>query len=122
MGRGPRPHVLGCTRSLLSVTDAVELDADPTRNPMSVPGLRNLFVVRLRIGWVNAEDEPFKPEVAPVWCSQRDIVQLIEKCVDAPEDLRFDILYGISNNPYCWADVARAKEVVGYVPLDGGAA
>ena len=83
--------------------------------------VHGLSCLCLRIGWVNAEDEPFKPEVAPVWCSQRDIVQLIEKCVDAPEDLRFDILYGISNNPYCWADVARGKEVVGYVPLDGGA-
>ncbi len=76
----------------------------------------------LRIGWVNAEDEPYKSEVAPVWCSQRDIVQLIEKSVDAPADLKFDILYGISNNPYCWVDVARGSEVVGYVPQDGGGA
>ena len=73
----------------------------------------------LRIGWVNKEDAPYNPKVAPVWCSQWDIVQLIERCVDAPDDVRFDILYGISNNPYCWVDVARGKEVVGYEPQDG---
>ncbi len=84
--------------------------------------VHGLSCLCLRIGWVNAEDRPFKPEIAPVWCSQRDIVQLIECCVDAPDDLRFDILYGISKNRFCWVDVARGKDVVGFEPVDGDAA
>lgn len=82
--------------------------------------VHGLSCLCLRIGWVNAQDEPYKPAIAPVWCSQRDIVQLIEKCIDAPGDLRFDIFYGISKNPLCWVDIARAKAVVGYDPQDGG--
>ena len=80
-------------------------------------------VICIRIGWVNAEDSPQGSPISPVWCSQRDIVQMIERCVDAPESLRFDIFYGISNNEHCWVDVARGEEI-GYAPLDsadGGA-
>ena len=72
----------------------------------------------LRIGWVNAEDRAWKPELGAVWSSQRDIVQLVERCVDAPDDLRFDIFYGLSNNRYRWADIEHPREVVGYVPQD----
>ena len=43
---------------------------------------------------------------------------MIERCVDAPESMKFDIFYGISDNDYCWVDVARGKEI-GYVPEDG---
>jgi len=78
--------------------------------------------IALRIGWVNIEDRPDKPrkpaEGASVWCSQRDIVQLIERCVVAPAELKFDILYGISVHECCWLDIERARRQVGYVPQD----
>ena len=72
----------------------------------------------IRIGWVNAEDSSQGSPITPVWSSQRDIVQMIEKCVDAPESLRFDIFYGISDNAHCWVDVKRGERI-GYVPEDG---
>ncbi len=71
----------------------------------------------IRIGWVNAQDSPQGSPIAPVWCSQRDIVQIIERCVDAPDSLRFDIFYGISKNVNCWVDVKRGEEI-GYTPED----
>jgi nucleoside-diphosphate-sugar epimerase len=77
----------------------------------------SMSCICIRIGWVNAADSPEGSPIAPVWCSQRDIVQMIERCVDAPESLRFDIFYGISNNAHCWVDVARGKEI-GFEPLD----
>ena len=80
--------------------------------------VHGLSCICLRIGWVNAEDRPWKPDVAAVWCSQRDIVQLVERCVDAPEDLRFDVFYGISDNRYRWVDTGRARGVVGFAPQD----
>ena len=86
------------------------------RTYSDVHGLSCLCV---RIGWVNAEDSPGDSNIGAVWCSQRDIVLLVERCVDAPDDLSFDIFYGISNNRHCWVDIARAKELVGYSPLDG---
>ncbi|MBT5872361.1 MAG: hypothetical protein HOH43_02990 [Candidatus Latescibacteria bacterium] len=50
--------------------------------------------------------------------SQRDIVQMILRCVAAPKDIRFDIYYGLSNNDYRWVDIQRAREKIGYVPED----
>ena len=72
----------------------------------------------LRIGWVNAEDHPHRPESGAVWSSQRDVVQLIEKSINAPDDVRFDIFYGVSNNKYRWVDIDHAREILGYIPQD----
>jgi nucleoside-diphosphate-sugar epimerase len=80
--------------------------------------VHDLSSLCLRIGWVNAEDHPQKPESGAVWCSQRDVVQLIERAVDAPDDLRFDIFYGVSNNQWRWVDIDHAREVLGYIPQD----
>ena len=78
-----------------------------------------LSCICLRIGWVCAEDEAYKEDLGGVWCSQRDIVDLVERCVNAPEDLRFDIFFGLSDNRYRWADIEHPRDVVGYVPRDG---
>lgn len=72
----------------------------------------------LRIGWVVAEDRPPHPYSKSAWCSQRDIAQLVERCIQAPPGLRFDIFYGVSDNRYRWVDVAHARDVLGYVPQD----
>ena len=73
----------------------------------------------LRIGWVTAEDRPIESAAgASVWCSQRDVVQLVERCVDAPADLRFDVFYGVSEGARRWVDIDHARKRVGYVPQD----
>lgn len=80
--------------------------------------IHGLSVPCLRIGWVNAEDHPQKAESGAVWCSQRDVVQLVERAMNAPEDLRFDIFYGVSNNRWRWVDIEHARSVLGYIPKD----
>jgi NAD+ dependent glucose-6-phosphate dehydrogenase len=77
-----------------------------------------LSCIVLRIGWVVEEDRPPNPWGRNQWCSQRDVAQLVQCCVDAPDDLRFDIFYGVSNNKFNWVDIDHAREVVGYEPLD----
>ena len=72
----------------------------------------------IRIGWVVAEDKPRRPNSGDIWCSQRDIVNLTECCINAPEEVRFDVFYGMSDNRYRWVDLERAREVVGYAPVD----
>jgi NAD+ dependent glucose-6-phosphate dehydrogenase len=75
----------------------------------------------VRIGWVTAEDRPPMDKFAwasRVWCSQRDIAQLVERCICAPPSLRFDVFYGISDNHVRFADIEHAREVVGYAPRD----
>jgi nucleoside-diphosphate-sugar epimerase len=72
----------------------------------------------LRIGWVVEEDRPPNPRGRNQWCSQRDIAQMAQLCVDAPDDLRFDVFYGVSDNDYNWVDIEHARHVLGYEPLD----
>jgi nucleoside-diphosphate-sugar epimerase len=74
----------------------------------------------LRVGMVEAvEPPPALPFGAFAWCSQRDIAQISELCVTAPESLRFDIFHGLSDNAYNMADIQHARDVLGYQPLDG---
>ena len=56
---------------------------------------------------------------ASIYCSHRDITQMFERCVDAPDDLRYDIFFACSNNRGLFRDIEHARRVVGYVPQDG---
>ena len=77
-----------------------------------------LSVICLRIGHVTAGDRPVAPREFAVWCSQRDIARMIEACVAAPDTVRFDIFFVVSNNRWGYRDLAHAREVVGWSPLD----
>lgn len=94
---------------------------------------RGLHVICLRIGVIHGHDNPYpfvdwdehmppEPEpgerLAAIWLSQRDCVQLVEKCLQA-DDLRFEIFYGISNNQPHFYDLEHARKMIGYVPQDG---
>jgi nucleoside-diphosphate-sugar epimerase len=81
-----------------------------------------LSIICLRIGMVNREDRPSQPRHFSVWCSQRDIAQMIEKCVAAPANLGFDIFYVVSNNKWSYRDISHARTVVGYEPRDAAEA
>lgn len=81
-------------------------------------GTHGLSCLCIRIGWVVAEDRPPTANAADMWCSQRDIVELIECCVNAPESVRYDIFYGMSDNKDRWVDIEHAREKVGYVAQD----
>jgi nucleoside-diphosphate-sugar epimerase len=78
-----------------------------------------LSCIVLRIGWVVSEDQPRGKWGSTVWCSQRDIVQLVERCILAPESLRFDVFFGHSANRWNFVDIQHAREVLGFEPQDG---
>lgn len=82
----------------------------------------DLSVICLRIGAVNREDRPLSPRHFSVWCSQRDIAQMVERCVEAPDSVKFDIFYAVSDNRWSYRDVEHAREVVGYAPQDSAEA
>ncbi len=50
--------------------------------------------------------------------SQRDLSQLIHKCIIAPKKVKYGILSGISNNKKKDMELAFAKKLVGYSPKD----
>jgi nucleoside-diphosphate-sugar epimerase len=77
-----------------------------------------LSAICLRIGAVNREDRPRRPREFSVWCSQRDVAQMVERAIDAPPSVRFDVFYAVSDNRWSYRDLERARAVLGFEPLD----
>ena len=89
----------------------------------------------LRIGGTRGKDDPnhpdnlWKPEfdhdpaklatrtrMRAVWLSERDCLQLIERCLESEHD--WVLCYGISNNPRRFWDIDHARAMLGYEPQD----
>ena len=77
-----------------------------------------LSVICVRISAVLADDRPTSPRHYSVWCSHRDVTQMLEKCIAAPDDVRYDVFYAVSNNCRNYRDLEHAREVLGYEPQD----
>jgi len=77
-----------------------------------------LSVICVRFGWVPADDRPGLIRTYAVWCSHRDASQMVDKCISAPDSVRFDIFYAVSSNKYNYRDITHAREVVGFEPQD----
>ena len=87
----------------------------------SYADVHGLSCLAIRLGWVVAEDRPPYPTARDVWCSCRDTARLVACCIDAPDDLRFDIFYCMNDDRYRWVDIDHARKVVGWVPEDKAA-
>jgi nucleoside-diphosphate-sugar epimerase len=77
-----------------------------------------LSVIALRIGTVRLSDRPEEPRHLATLLTHRDLVQLVERCIDAPDDLRFGTFYGVSANTWRIWDLESARERVGFSPQD----
>lgn len=79
-----------------------------------------LSVIALRIGAFQpreaAQDED-SITMMDAWVSQRDLQQLIERCID-DEHIRFAIFNGLSDNRFKRLDISDARLLVGYAPQD----
>ena len=79
-----------------------------------------LSIITLRIGAFQpleaARDEK-GIGMLDAFVSQRDLNQLIERCIDV-ENLQFAIFHGLSNNRFKRLDISDARELVGYAPVD----
>lgn len=94
-------------------------------------------VICLRIGWVSDDDTyaPSSPPKSPdiphlstedryrrmraMWLSHRDCAGLIGAALDAPEVLRFAIVYGVSDNAGRWFSLREGRDLLGWQPADG---
>ena len=77
--------------------------------------------IALRIGGFQPDDtahDPRKLIFADLFVSHRDLNQLIHRCIDADDRLRFAVFHGLSNNRFNCLDLSDARELVGYVPED----
>jgi hypothetical protein len=43
---------------------------------------------------------------------------MLELCITAPPELKFDIFYAVSNNKWGYRDLEHARAVLGFEPRD----
>jgi nucleoside-diphosphate-sugar epimerase len=78
------------------------------RTPMSV--------LVIRLGAVLAENRPTLIRHFPGFLAQEDAVQMIDRCLSAPDSVKFGIFDAISENSLRWRDTSPAKDVLGWKP------
>ena len=86
--------------------------------------VHGMSCIVIRLCYFRGYDDPLLRipghDIQREWCSPRDLVQLIVKCIHT--DLPFGIFFGISNNTErCW-DISNAEELLGYEPQEDAAA
>jgi nucleoside-diphosphate-sugar epimerase len=80
-----------------------------------------LSVLCLRIGWVTHRNGrhlvPGIPHLEDV-ITHEDLLRLITAAIEAPEEVRFGIFHGISDNHPKRLDIRNAREILHYEPQD----
>jgi uronate dehydrogenase len=71
-------------------------------------------VMAIRIG--RCLERPYNERLLSTWISRRDLIQLVQIGLEEP-DLRFAVVYGVSDNKRGWWDNSAAFEL-GYRPQD----
>ena len=77
-----------------------------------------LSILCIRFGHVVAEDRPLSDSDYSRFTSHRDAVDILQKCIEGPAELKFDIFFATSNNKWGYRDFEHARQVLGYVPQD----
>jgi nucleoside-diphosphate-sugar epimerase len=78
-----------------------------------------MSVLCLRLGTMGREGAgPRDQRQFATLLTPRDLKQLYRRAVDAPEELRFAIFYGVSNNKWRFWDISDAEALIGYRPED----
>jgi nucleoside-diphosphate-sugar epimerase len=88
-----------------------------TESLARVYSAKGMSCICIRIGQVE-RDRPRPPNGHDMFVSQRDIVQIMERSINADASVDFGIFYGMSNNDHRWVNIEQAKQVLGYEPLD----
>ena len=83
---------------------------------------RDLSSVCLRFGAVTSPEFEEKIHIEHKMISMvltyRDLGKLVTASVEAPDDLRYGVFHGVSNNRFKWIDISDARRLLGYEPED----
>ena len=77
-----------------------------------------LSILCVRIGMVRQDNRPHAAREFSIYLSHADVCQMLQLCVDAPDDLKYDIFLATSGNKWSYRDLEHPREVLGYVPQD----
>ena len=76
----------------------------------------DMSVIVIRLGNVSASDRPVTRRQFSGYLSHVDTTQMIDKCLSAPEEMRYRIFDAISENRWRWRDTTPAKKELGWTP------
>ena len=82
---------------------------------------RGLSSICLRFGWVISRDsKQLRPDhyLLDMALTYEDLARLVVSSIEAPDDLRFGIFHGVSNNRWKRLDISDARAMLGYAPED----
>ena len=68
------------------------------------------------------DDRPTQVRHYSTWLSHRDAVDILYKCIEAPEGLRYDIFLATSKNRWGYRNLEHPRQVLGFVPQDSAEA
>lgn len=77
-----------------------------------------LSVLCVRIGRVTEQNRPDVPRTYSVYLSHRDINQMLQKCIDAPDDLAYGVFFATSDNKWGYRDLEHPRRMLGFEPQD----
>ena len=77
-----------------------------------------MSVICVRIGSVHKENKPLSVRENAIYLGHRDICQMLNLCIDASEDIKYDVVFAVSNNKWNYRDISHAKDLLGYNPVD----
>lgn len=86
--------------------------------------LYGMSCIAIRIGAYVPDDERQKviesdnPQLLDIVISQRDMAQLLHRAITVPEDVRFAVVSGLSDNRFKRMSIERARALLGYAPED----
>lgn len=79
---------------------------------------QGMGVVVVRLGTVGRDDRPGSdPRSFVSWISRRDLAQLVERAIEAP-DIKYQIVFGASDNTWKIYDTIGGRKALGYAPKD----
>lgn len=80
-----------------------------------------LSCIPIRIGAVGTPEkiqDCSDSRLLSLWISYRDLTQLLHRCIEAPDSVRYLLVQGVSDNQFKRLAINNAREVLGYDPED----
>jgi nucleoside-diphosphate-sugar epimerase len=82
---------------------------------------KGLSAICLRFGAVQPRDSQWinlDNNLIDIILTFEDLAKLVAASIDAPDDLRFGVFHGVSNNRWKRLDISDARQQLGYEPQD----
>ena len=78
----------------------------------------DMSVICVRIGSVRKENRPLSVRENAIYLGHSDICQMLQLCIEADQNINYDVFFAVSDNKWNYRDISHAREVLGYIPKD----